>query len=189
MKINTTMLRLGELASVSLIAAIAIVSGGAAAHADPSLSTDPTANAVGEFHAIRNVGNADHAGLCLQPDGGSTGEVAVVQKNCDGSEAQSWLFQSVPNGFHIVNQHSGLCLNLFGPSANGTEIAQIHCVNVSNELWTVSTLSGITTLRSRVGFRDSGLCVDVPGQSGQDGLPVQSFQCNGTVAQQFFVGL
>jgi hypothetical protein len=82
-----------------------------------------------------------------------------------------------------------LCLNLFGPSANGTEIAQIHCVNVSNELWTVSTLSGITTLRSRVGFRDSGLCVDVPGQSGQDGLPVQSFQCNGTVAQQFFVGL
>jgi hypothetical protein len=43
-------------------------------------------------------------------------------------------------------------------------------------------------LESRVGFRDTGFCVDVPGNEATDGLAMQIFKCNGTDAQRWLVG-
>jgi hypothetical protein len=50
-------------------------------------------------------------------------------------------------------------------------------------------VSGLSTLQSRIQHRDSGFCLDVPGGNPFEGAHVQMWQCNGTPAQAWFVGI
>jgi hypothetical protein len=197
MKINMTMFRLGGLASMSLAAATAIVSVGSTAYADspaslPDSTSAPAPDAIGAFHLIR----LSNTQLCVQPLDGATGDVIVELSQCNPSApAQNWLFVRMSTGdYEIVNQQSGKCLYVDGRATSNVVIAHASC-NVfgtnspaSNALWKPSSLTGFSTLMSRIQHRDSRLCVDSFG-SAFDGIGLRTFGCNGLPQQTFVVGV
>ena len=169
------------LAAVVMSAAVSILAyGGGAAQAAPNTAF------AGVFNPIRNVGN----NKCLQPVAPVVSS-AVVQQTCDGSVAQGWQFVSLgSNRFRFINQLSGLCLFAFSPPAtNGDPMGLNTCRDVSNEEFNAGTsLPNVVILESRVGFKNTGFCLDVPGGTATDGVQMQLFRCNGTLAQRWVVG-
>jgi Ricin-type beta-trefoil lectin domain-like len=155
-----------------------------------------TPNAIGTFHLMR-VANTQ---LCLQPRGGSTGDVIIELRQCNASApAQNWLIvPKAPSEFEIVNQQSGKCLYSNAPLPlfdGGQPITHENC-NISgtsnpasNALWSPSSLTGLTRLMSRVQHRNTGFCLDVPGGNPFDGATLWMWHCNGTPAQSFVVGV
>jgi hypothetical protein len=178
--------RLGGLAAALVLAGIALVTTATEANAQPASSASVTPFA-GVFNPIRNVGN----GKCLQPAGGSTAEsAAIVQMPCTNSIAQGWQYVRVAtNHYRFINQLSGYCFDGFDGAFNGARLLQGTCVPISNEEWnTGAALPNVVTLMSRVGFRDTNYCIDVPGAQATDGLAMQIYRCNGTLAQRWVVG-
>jgi hypothetical protein len=178
--------RLGGLAAALVLAGLGLVSTATQAHAQPASSTSVTPFA-GVFGPIKNVGN----GKCLQPAGGSTAEfAAIVQMPCTNSIAQGWQYVRVgTNHYRFINQLSGYCFDGFDGAFNGARLLQGTCVPISNEEWnTGAALPNVVTLMSRVGFRDTNYCIDVPGAQATDGLAMQLYRCNGTLAQRWVVG-
>ncbi len=178
--------RFGGLLAATVMAGAGVVATAAGADAQvPPAKPGPAF--AGVFNPIKNVGN----GMCLQPEGGSAAEGAlVVQAPCNGGIAQGW--QQVRfngNNYGFINQLSGFCVDAVGPVANGTLIIQYECKRISNEEWKASApLPNVVTLMSRIGFRDTGFCIDVPGAQATNGLAMQIYRCNGTLAQRWVVG-
>jgi len=162
---------------VGLRALVAMVAVGASA--SPATASTPYEIATFE-------GNQ-----CLQPVNGSTKRgAAIVQETCNGSVAQQWTEVSVGNNsFHYVNGLSGLCLDARGRPVNHTPIQQWTCNKISNENWQPGDDSDdtIPPLISRVSGTNS-FCLDVPGAQFTAGLAVQIYRCNGTVAQDWWIG-
>ncbi len=171
-------------AAVSMATLVVLGGGVAQAAPDPTMHVMPFA---GVFNPIRNVGN----NKCLQPTVPPVVSAGVVQAPCDGSLAQGWEFTQVgTNHYWFTNQLSGLCLFAFGdPAGNGNPMGLNTCRNVSNEEFNAGTsLPNVVSLESRTGFRDTGFCLDVPGAQATDGLQMQLWRCNGTLAQRWVVG-
>jgi hypothetical protein len=159
---------------------------------------DLSPNAIGAFRLIR-LSNTD---LCLQPLNGSTGDVEVELRPCRRNPfdpAQHWLLlQKSPSDWQFINAQSGKCLynraavplrntarpithqgcNIFGTSSPA-----------SNSLWKPTALTGFAQLMSRIQHRDSGFCLDVPNGNPFEGATMWNFQCNGTPAQTWSIGV
>jgi hypothetical protein len=189
--------RLGVLAATVLMTGLGLAATATAASAATAAPAVQSATAAkvqpagavrplaGAFNPIRNVGD----GKCLQPT--STADVApVVQITCNGSLIQNWAFlQVATNHYRFLNQLSGLCFDAFDGAFNGARLLQGECKAISNEEFnTGASLPNVTKIETRVHFNDNGFCVDVPGASPAEGLPVQIFQCNGTLAQRWVIG-
>ncbi|MFL6145065.1 MAG: RICIN domain-containing protein [Labedaea sp.] len=143
------------------------------------------AQADGGFTPIKNPNN----GKCLQP--ASNADAArIIQKTCNGTSAQTWL--SIPvgtNHFRFQNFDSRLCFDAFDGAFNGARLLQGSCAGISNEEFnTGARLPGLVKLETRVGFRDTGFCVDIPNDDPTEDKAMQIFRCNGTTAQQWLVG-
>jgi hypothetical protein len=193
MRTNTTMIRFGGLASMSLAAAIAIDSGGATAYADPAPSLPDSTSSVNpddisDFHLIR----LSNTQLCVQPLDRSTDDVIVVLTHCDPTvDAQNWKIvrQSFAD-WAIINKQSEKCLYVNGGASENVEIIHAGCnvfgtnTPASNALWSHPNL-GFSTLRSRIGHRDSGLCIDSFGNAF-DGIGLRTFHCDSRLPQQIF---
>lgn len=162
--------------------------------AEDELATDPggaVANVIGQFHLIR----LSNTQLCLQPKGGSAGDVTVELHQCNSSApAQNWIFVSQAGGRQVVNQQSGKCLyESSEPPTNGGTVTHEGCnvfgtsTPASNSLWNLSSLTNFSRLMSELGRRDTGFCLD--GGSAFDGAPVKIFRCNFTPAQTWVVGV
>ncbi len=170
------------------LAAVLSAAGAGAATAAQATTTSVTPF-IGIFHPIRNVGHSD---LCLQPQ--STDEfAAIVQEPCDGSAIQGWQDRQIgTNHYNFINQASGECMDAFDGAFNEARVLQSQCsgsVGNSNQQWnTAATLPAVVSIMSRVGFRDTGFCVDEPGQQAIPGLAMQIFGCNKTLAQLWIVG-
>lgn len=178
--------RFASIAATLLMAGIGLAGTATGASAQPAPNTS-VAPRVGVFNPIKNVGDSE----CLQPIGGSTALfAAIVQEPCNGSAAQGWQFLKVAtNHYHFLNQNSGLCFDAFDGVFNGARLLQNTCANISNDEWnTGATLPDVVKLESRVGFRDTGFCIDVPGGAATNGAAMQIFGCNGTLAQRWVVG-
>ena len=179
--------------AVLLIGATVIAGGTAAtaATARPVAAGSITPLLGSGFTAIRNAGNF----LCLEPAGQSMAEfAAIVQEPCvtTGLEgiAQGWESIGLGNNhFRFRNQLSGFCFDAFDGAFNGGRLLQGTCVPISNEEYNTGTsLPASTKIESRVHFRDTGFCVDVPGGRSTPGLAVQIFRCNNTLAQNWQIG-
>jgi Ricin-type beta-trefoil lectin domain-like len=174
----------GLLAPAAALAAAAIVGSGTAAQAAsiPAAHVMPLA---GVFNPIENVGND----LCLQPVTPAVSS-PVVQEPCNGSISQGWEFVQVSGTtYGFLNQASGDCLFAFIGAENGAPMGLNTCRTVSNEQFDAhASLPNVTELESKIGFSDTGFCLDVPGASTAAGLQVQLFTCNGTLAQRWVVG-
>jgi ricin-type beta-trefoil lectin protein len=162
---------------------------------DAVISDGITVDSIGQFHLIR-VANTQ---LCVQPLGGTTaGGVPLELQPCNaGLPAQNWLISSNSGSLAIINNASGRCiyLNTDNP-VSGSPVVHADC-NVfgqtffaSNALWRfVATTTGETDIESRVHFRNSGFCLNVPGGNPFPGARLQAWNCNGTAAQRFIVGV
>ncbi|MCP2245903.1 RICIN domain-containing protein [Lentzea aerocolonigenes] len=130
------------------------------------------------------------SGKCLQPQGGSWADGAVVvQVQCDRNNAfQRWDFIDHDDHiFEIRNAVTLKCLDVQGGAANGTSVGQWPCNRSSNERWQAGRdLPDFVTLKSRVAGTKTH-CLDVPGGRTDEGLAVQIWVCNGTVSQAFGV--
>jgi hypothetical protein len=169
---------MSKIAGLLLTAGLSAVLVGGAAQAAPF---------AGVFKPIKSVANPDR---CLQPDVPAL-NAGVVQRQCDpNNPAQGWQFQQVGNHhYRFINQQTGLCFRAYTKAANGSPIGVATCNGQSNlEFNTNVNLPEIVVLESRIGFDDTGFCVDVPGASPQLGLQMQLFTCNGTPAQRWVVG-
>ncbi|MFJ7218352.1 RICIN domain-containing protein [Amycolatopsis sp. NPDC098790] len=117
--------------------------------------------------------------------------VAPEVSKCDGSAAQRWTAQGFggTNRWQFANEASHLCFDTFDGAFNGARLLQNQCAPISNDQFKSSrSLPDVVTLMARVGFRDTGFCIDVPGNAGTRRLAVQLFQCNNTDAQKWLVG-
>lgn len=143
---------------------------------------------------LENVGNHK----CLQPVNGSLDPgAAIVQEPCDDvSSAQRWTFISLGGTrYHFKNKSSGLCLDARGGATNGTPIEQWTCNSISNEIWDTGDAPlpppyPLTSVPFPVTSQVSGTsshCLDVPSSQNLDGLAMQLWGCNGTLAQGWTV--
>lgn len=144
---------------------------------------------LGSFHVIQNVAN----GKCLQPAGGSIAEgTTIVQGECGDRTAPILLWDLVPvgNDFQFRNIASGLCLYNDAPLPLRDFARPInvqHCGD-SNTLWQLQRRVGITTIMSKVQFRATGFCIDVPQRTANNDVPMQNFHCgNDNLAQLWIV--
>ena len=123
-----------------------------------------------------------HTDMCLQPQGGSKEQgVPIVEEPCSPpGPAQVWLVV----GAHFENAVSELCLDARGKAENRTPVQQWTCNEITNENWSpeVNTKGGGAPIVSNVSGTSSH-CLDVPGGQAIQGLAVQIFACNGTLAQ------
>ncbi|HEX7303974.1 RICIN domain-containing protein [Lentzea sp.] len=129
------------------------------------------------------------SGKCLAPQGESFEDgVPVVQTTCNGSPFQRWDF--LDKGDHVVQMRNAVtlkCMDAFGLNTDGVPVIQWPCAGTSNQRFQASrTLPDFVTLKSRVA-RTSTHCLDVPGGQTTEGLAMQIWSCNGTIAQSFGV--
>jgi hypothetical protein len=134
------------------------------------------------------------SGLCLTVTG-SNG-TSVIQAVCatPGSTpmAQQWLVYCLDTACDqqaLLNRQNQLCL-FNGSSANGSPVIPEGCVaSASSEAWRLfvpaGNPNGDVSLRSLV-LGTNTSCLDVPGASTAQGVALQIWTCNGTVAQRFF---
>ncbi|MEY9855775.1 hypothetical protein ABH935_001379 [Catenulispora sp. GAS73] len=186
---------LGLLAPAVALSAAAVAGTGAAAAQAAPTTTRATSHVVkpfdGEFQPIRNVGN----NLCLEPTTPAGPNSPVLQVKCaaagsDEAVLQGWQTVQISGStYKFVNQRSGACLFAFTSAHNGAPMGLDTCRTVSNEEFDAhATLPNVTELESKIGFSDTGFCMDVPGASTATGLQLQLFNCNGTLAQRWVIG-
>jgi Ricin-type beta-trefoil lectin domain len=171
--------------AVAMLACLALVATGSPASASVAPSGfDPL------FVNIRNF----QTNKCLEPASGAD-TAAIVEATCTNvapeSNAQIWLMHQVgTNHYQIKNALTELCFNAFDGAFNGGRVLQTECKSISNEEWnTGRQLPALTKIESRERFRDTGICIDVPGGQTQDGTAVVLFQCNGTQSQAWSMGV
>ena len=153
--------------SASVMAAGAVVA--AAAPASASTVTP-------YWHIMTIPQGYDHP-LCLQGDLGGPLGTTVTQQNCDTtytSASQLWQPVSVSGDIYkFENIGTGRCLK----RATGPSTAAPSAVPRS-----------LDRIPSRRGSPAApGFCLDVPGAQTTPGLQLQTWRCNGTLAQQFWV--
>jgi hypothetical protein len=174
---------LGGLAATLMLAGVGIAATATAANAKPAPIVLASA-----FHPIKNTGT----GMCLQPEFGSPVEFAnIVQMPCNRDNAsQGWLEQRVGSHHYMfLNQSSGYCFDAFDGAFNGARLLQGTCVRISNEEYNTNVdLPNIAIIESRVRFRDTGFCVDVPGGQPVVGAAMRIWVCNGSPAQRWIIG-
>jgi hypothetical protein len=162
--------RITTLVLAAVLTASVTLAGSARAHAS----------------VLQNIGT----GKCLQPVAGTFDEgAAIVQQPCNGSTAQQWALVSLGGTtYRIKSLLSGYCLETRLGATNGSPIDQWQCNWISNEIWdtgyTPYPLPAVVALTSRVSGTTSH-CLDVPGNLPYDGLAMQLYRCNGTVAQRW----
>lgn len=138
---------------------------------------------------IQNQGNLK----CLEPLSGLLDPgVPIVQAPCvPGRAEQLWnrVFDGSGSGvLQYRNKATSLCMDARGGATNGTPIQQWTCNTISNEKWTdAGFVPAFTRVLSRVSGSSSH-CLDNPLQGNADNAGMQLFACNGTVAQQWFIG-
>src|SRR5262245_59344363 len=169
--------------------------GAQAPEAERAANPDIAGSLASVFHPIK----LSNTTLCLQPQGGSTADVLVELRGCNGSSAQNWQIQPRGSDGSIIVNQDGKCLYNdapLPPSDFGQPITHQDCVifgtpNIaSNALWKPSTTIGNATLMSRVQHRDTGFCLDVPNGQPFEGATLWMFHCGrNNPAQLWRVGL
>jgi hypothetical protein len=166
------------------------------AESEVAVSPGATPNALGQFHLIRLV----NTNWCVRPQGGTTADAELELWDCNpGDPAQNWLFSfKASNEYEIINANSGNCwyndialpvTNMKRPIVQGG--CNIFGTNVpaSNALWHPSALTGEVQIMTRIGHRETNFCFDVPNGQPFRGATMWNFQCNGTGAQRWIVGI
>jgi ricin-type beta-trefoil lectin protein len=136
---------------------------------------------------------------CLQGDLGGPLGSTVTQQPCNPDltdASQLWLPVALGgNIYKFENIGTGRCLEARNGAVNGGAVDLWPCESTeSNERWYWppsataggSPFPGPNPIQTRVSG-STGFCLDVPGAQTTPGLQLQTWRCNGTLAQQFWV--
>ena len=130
------------------------------------------------------------------PNSSTTSGTFIQQYTRHAGRNQQWRFTYLGSGFwSIRNLHSGLVLDVPGLSLNrGTPIQQYTWNGGHNQQWQLVEPNGTVsqgTLRFGVPYkivnRRSGLVLDVPGFSPNNGAIIQQFTDNGGANQKWYL--
>ena len=124
---------------------------------------------------------------CLDAAGWGTNDgTPAIQWVCGSQQNnQEWQLQSTDSGYYtIVNRNApNEVLDVTGMgTAPGTKVELWQNLNGSNQQWMPVPLGNGSY---KLVGRQSGLCLDVPGSSTENGTNLQIWNCNGTGAQAF----
>jgi hypothetical protein len=132
--------------------------------------------------------------LCVDASAwGYTDGTVIQQYTCGGAQTnQEWQFQPTDGGYYeIVNRNASSTAGLDvvlqvtgGPwaTANQVGIQLWDYAAATNQQWMpVSVGNGVYKFVAR----NSSKCLDVPGASAAVLIPLQQYDCNGTVAQSY----
>jgi hypothetical protein len=136
---------------------------------------------------------------CLQGDLGGPLGSTVTQQPCNPDltdASQLWLPLALGGDIYkFENVGTGRCLEARNGAVNGGAVDLWPCESgESNERWYWppsatpggSPFPGPKPIQTRVSG-STGSCLDVPGAQITPGLQLQTWRCNGTLAQQFWV--
>jgi hypothetical protein len=176
------------LASAAGLALAASITGAGSASASSGLGT-------------RNLGNA-FKGLCLS-GGSSDGVQVVVVTNCNlsGSNAQNWTFSGTTGGLNTIKDGYGLCLDArfdstHNPSQLGDPVQVWSCNGGPQQEWDVevafdSNGEQFIVLYNQASPGGGSYVLDARNDAnhsaGANNDPVQLYQYNGTLNQQWGV--
>ncbi len=149
------------------------------------VTIDAATGAVQGANTAYNRLVARHSGKCLDVNGSSTADGAIVQQwTCGSGNNQQWQLQYASGGYYrLVARHSGKCLDVISSStADGAAVKQYTCNSGNNQQWQLQTVS---PGYYRLVARHSGKCLDVPSNSTADGVAVKQYTCNGGTNQQW----
>ena len=173
--------------AVKRIRILASILAAAAAAAMPLLAASgaSASSAAVPGVPLQNTGD----GLCLQPADISMG-ASIIQEPCTGTAIQAWDYlHTGGTSYEFYNIGTGLCMYAGNGTRNGAPVIQWSCSSVANENWdTLHGLPDITSLVTEASGAHSH-CLDVPGAQSTIGLEVQTYQCNGTGAQGWMIGI
>lgn len=181
--------------------AAAVVAGGVLAGAVAQADT-----AFGPIQVLNHAKTSD--GKCLDvksEDIERTPLHARVQAwDCSGASEQQWSshpYAQVPVGefgvletlYQIKNLRTGECMEITGDGSlvTGVQADEVPCgtgsiASIANQLW-IESPSGrgdqLSTWAAATG--GASLCLDLKGDSNENGTPIQQWTCNGTLAQVF----
>lgn len=175
--------------------AVAMTAVGLTAAAAPASASTPS-----PYWQIVTLGGAPGLPfLCLQGELGGPLGTSVTQQLCGDprfptSPNQEWLPLSLGgDGYKFQNVGTGRCLEARNGAVNNGGVALWDCSSTeSNTRWQWPTVSGQAAfpgthpIQSRVS-NSTGFCLDVPGASSSLSLALQTYRCNGTVAQLFWI--
>jgi beta-glucanase (GH16 family) len=146
------------------------------------------------FNSINSTGwysvVNQNSGSCVDDaNWGTTNGTFVQQWTCGGDQSnQQWQFTPTDSGYYTVtSRNAGLVWDVTGgPGATGVGVPiQLWSYGGgTNQQWMPVSLGNGTY---RFVARNSGLCLDVPSASTANGMQLQQYTCNGTVAQAFIM--
>jgi hypothetical protein len=154
------MRKLHTLALVAALIGGALVAGMAPANAGPKSAGGALAQLSGQYKTLRNANN----NLCLQLNANND---FISPTTCNGSAEQGWLaLKDGSNFYRFVNGSGRGCLSVdtassgFSAHIDNCTLSDGSGSSVSNAQWIASnTLPNAVSLRTRVGNRDSNLCL------------------------------
>jgi len=137
-----------------------------------------TTYTAGATYTSRNNGDDllnPRSNRCLDVAGGNTASGTPVQLyDCNGTNAQKWLYTSLdPKPLKVFGTR---CLDVQGGRmTSGTKVQSYACNGTAAQKWNVNQNGTITTW--------NGLCLDAVGGGTANGTRIQIYTCNGTGAQ------
>jgi hypothetical protein len=148
-----------------------------------SLTTKPAASAASFPSGYQQL-KVDNDGLCLDVYAASTANSAPIdQWTCktSGQSNQEFQFNPISGGYgELQNQNSGLDINVSGAStANQAPVIQWTQDGAANALWLpIQQSDGSWQFQNK----NSGQCLDVPGQANTLGLQLEQYPCKSSAA-------
>ncbi|MET7281474.1 RICIN domain-containing protein [Kribbella sp. NPDC005582] len=130
------------------------------------------------YHLV-NMSN----GYCMNIPGGSTARgAAVTQWPCGAWADHDWSTESLGNGyFWIRNRNSYLCISNAANDAAGAPLSQQPCKNVRPLWWKAVDHNGSFEI-----VNSNGMCIGVPGASGDPGVQLIQWPCGGWLDHRWF---
>jgi Ricin-type beta-trefoil lectin domain/Gametolysin peptidase M11 len=117
------------------------------------------------------------SGKCLDLARGAIADgTPVIQYECNVGRNQRWDVEQTGNArFRIVSRLSGKCLgDVDGKQTAGSAILHSACKSSQGQLWLLREVAGGYALQNV----KTGLCLDVPKASADDGVPIITWTCN-----------
>jgi len=158
-----------------------------------------SAGTVAPYYRIGMAPQGGAFSLCLQGNLGGPLGSTVTQQNCNPDltdASQLWLPISLGgNIYKFQNIGTGRCLEARNGAVNGGAVDLWDCTSgESNERWYWppganggnSFSPGLNPIQTRVS-NSTGFCLDIPDAQATPGLQMQTWRCNGTRAQNFWV--
>jgi hypothetical protein len=182
-------LRSSVIGAVGVLAASLTITGSTAAAATPGLGETRTGALRAQELPTYQIMN-QRSGKCLDKmsEDGNRDDARVQQWHCSGANEQKWqLYYDADGYWQIYNVTAGAkCLSGYHRfNGNGVPVVMSWCGQGENQQWTLTKTIDFPipyyTFRDRL----TGRCLDVPNASPEAGVPMQEWECNGTVAQNF----